>query len=184
MKKLLLIGMTLMMMNSCVKHPEIYNKLTEEEAAAIPYQLGQIVDFLDQNSETLTFQVTRDITYPYNEEQYHNAIYGEVSTPSYYYCYARTVVLTCVQGSKQLCFTVLPQKEFIFSFVGFGSDLKLNGYLSPNDTYQIYDTEHIQVHHEILYSHYTDELLYDWYYSEELGLLNFKKGDFSITRIL
>ena len=39
------------------------------------------------------------------------------------------------------------------------------------------------VHHEILYSQYTGELIYDWYYSEELGLLYFKKGDFSLTRI-
>lgn len=186
MKKYILIGMVLMMMCSCVKHPDIYIKLSKEEAAAIPYQLGQTVSFLDQNGDTLGFQVTRDETYPYNGELYYNATCDEVDMQPgkySYYCYARTVVMTCDQHGKQLCFTVLPKKEFVFFFVGFGSNLELNGYLSSNGSYEINNTNSIQVHHEILYSHYTEELLYDWYYSEEFGLLYFQKGDFSLTRI-
>ena len=78
MKKYILIGMVLMMMCSCVKHPDIYIKLSKEEAAAIPYQLGQTVSFLDQNGDTLGFQVTRDETYPYNGELYYNATWPEL----------------------------------------------------------------------------------------------------------
>lgn len=188
MKKLILISMALIALSSCVKHPVIYPKLSEEEAAAIPYQMGQTVKFLDQNGDILTFQVIRDETYLYNGEQYYNAIYGgdvmhPAPYPYSYYCYARTVVLACDQRGKQLCFTILPKKEFIFAFVSFGSDLELNGYLSANSSYVINNADYEEVYHEFLYNQETDELLYDWYYSEEFGLLSFTKGSFSLTWI-
>ena len=178
--------MILLIASSCVKHPNIIVKISEEDAAAIPYQMGQTVKFLDQNGETLTFRVIRDVTYPYNEEQLNNAIFGgDVMHPAKYSynCYARTVVLTCDQGGKQLGFTILPKKEFVFSFVTVGSNFNLNGYLIPNDSFVINGTDYADVHHEILYSQYTDGLIYDWYYNEEFGLLYFKKGDISLTKI-
>lgn len=188
MKKLLFLCMTLLTLSSCVKHAQIYVKLSNEDAAAIPYQLGQTVRFLDQNGDTLTFQVERDVTYPYNEDQYGNAIWGgdviypdPLMYPDHIYCYARTVVLRDEQpNGKQLGFTVRPEKDFSF-FCSDGTNLDMS--LLSNGSCTINDTDYEQVHHEILYSHYTGELLYDWYYSEELGLLYFKKGDFSITRI-
>ena len=186
MKKFILIGIAILMMSSCVKHPDIYVKLTEEDSAAIPYQEGQTVQFLDQNGDTLTFRVVRDVTYPYNEEQLTNAIFGgDVMHPAKYSynCYARTVVLSCNQGGKQLGFTILPKKEFVFSFVTVGSNFNLNGYLLPNGPFSINGTNYAGAHHEILYSQFSGELIYDWYYNEEFGLLYFQKGDFSLTRI-
>ena len=183
MKKLVIIGIILLLASSCVKHPNIILKISEEEAAAIPYELGQTVKFLNQDGDTLSFQVLRDQTYPYNGEQYYNAIFGgDVYHPSRYYCYARTVVLDREEGGI-LGFTILPQKEFYFFYFVNGSNFELNCHLSPNSSYQINNTNYEQVHHEILCSQDSDETLYDWYYSEELGLLYFKKGNFSLTRI-
>ena len=187
MKKILIMSMTLVIMSACVKHPEIIGILTEEVAVTIPYEMGQTVRFLDQNGDTLTYQVTRDVTYPYNWEQYYNAINGaDVMHPAHYSieCYARTVNLTREQSFNQrLCFTVRPEKEFSF-FFSFGEDeLDLDMILLADGSYSIDGIDYEHVHHEILYSQFTGELLYDWYYSEELGLLYFKKGDFSLTRI-
>ena len=186
MKKLLIMSMMLMIMSACVKHPDIYVKLSEEDAAAIPYEMGQTVKFLDQNGDTVTYQVTRDETYPYNYEQYINAIHGgDVMhpAPQATECYARTVILYEQSYANHLSFTVKPGKEFAFYFISNAGELNLDMNLSSTSTYTINGIDYEHVHHEILYSHYTGELLYDWYYNEELGLLSFQKGDFSLTRI-
>lgn len=187
MKKLLMIGMTLFMMSSCIKHANIYMLLSDEDAAAIPYEMGQTVKFLDQNGDTISFQVTRDVTYPYNGEQYINALNGgDVMHPAHHSieCYARTVNLTEGQSyANRLCFTVRPEKEFSFCF-GYGENgINLDMYLPSNSSYTINGIDYERVHHEILYSQFTGELIYDWYYNEEFGLLYFQKGDFSLTRI-
>lgn len=58
MKKFVIIGIILLLASSCVKHPNIILKISEEEAAAIPYEMGQTVKFLNQDGDTLTFQVS------------------------------------------------------------------------------------------------------------------------------
>lgn len=181
-----MIGLTLLMMSACVKHPDIYMLLSDEDAAAIPYEQGQTVKFLDQNGDTVTYQVERDETYPYNYEQYNNALYGgDVMnpTPHSVECYARTVNLREQSNANQLSFTVKPGKEFSFCFLSSEGELNLDMYLPSNDSYTNDVDSYEHVHHEILYSQYTGELLYDWYYNEESGLIYFKKGDFSLTRI-
>lgn len=183
MKKIWTIGMMLLLMSSCVKHANIYLKLSDEDAAAIPYREGQTVKFLNQDGDTLSYQLVRDEIYPYNGEQYINAIIGgDVMHPAPHSteCYARTVILICEEwNGKRLCFTARPEKEF--SFYSDGLDLNIS--LLPNGPCTINGIDYEHVHHEILYSQYTGELLYDWYYNEEFGLLSFTKGDFSITRI-
>lgn len=190
MKKIMMIGMTLLLMSSCVKHANPYLKLSDADAAAIPYQMGETVKFLDQNGDTVTYEVIRDETYPYNYEQYNTAIAGgDVMHPAplSIECYARTVTLYEQSYANHLSFTVKPGKEFSFHFISSNEvlmgGLNLDMYLPSNNTYTIDGIEYEQVHHEILYSHYTGELLYDWYYSESLGLLYFKKGEVSLTRI-
>ena len=179
--------MMLLMMSACVKHPDIFVKLSDADAAAIPYEMGQTVKFLNQNGDTITYQVTRDVTYPYNGDQYINAINGgDVMHPAHYSieCYARTVNLTYGQSLvNRLCFTVKPGKEFSFCFGGGINTLDLDMSLLTNGSCTVNGIDYEQVHHEILYSQYTGELIYNWYYNEELGLLYFKKGDFSLTRI-
>ena len=186
MKKIWTIGMMLLLMSSCVKHADIYLKLSEEDAAAIPYREGQTVKFLDQNGDTVTYEVTRDEIYPYNGEQYINAIHGgDVMHPAPHSteCYARTVILYEQSYANHMCFTVKPGKEFSLYFISNEGELNLDMYLPSVSSYTINGIDYEHVHHEILYSQFTGELLYDWYYSEELGLLYFKKGDFSLTRI-
>ena len=80
MEKLLSICMMIVMATSCVKHPTIILKVSDEESTAIPYQMGQNVKFVDQNGDTLTYKVTRDITYPYSGEQSYYAIRSEEHT--------------------------------------------------------------------------------------------------------
>ena len=120
MKKIWTIGMMLLLMSSCVKHADIYLKLSEEDAAAIPYREGQTVKFLNQDGDTVTYEVTREDTYPYNYEQYNNAIHGgDVMHPAPHSteCYARTVILYEQSYANHMCFTVKPGKEFSFYFI-------------------------------------------------------------------
>ena len=188
MKKIIImIGMMLFLMSSCIKHANLYVKLSDDDAAAIPYQMGQTVKFLNQNADTVTYTVMRDVIYPYNDEQYINALGGgDVMHPAYHSieCYARTVSL--IQGqsfANRLCFTVMPGKEFSFCF-GYGDNgINLDMSLLANGPCSINGIDYEHVHHEILYSQFTGELIYDWYYNEEFGLLYFQKGDFSLTRI-
>ena len=163
MKKLLIFCITLIMMSSCVKHANIYMKLTNEDAAAIPYPMDQTVDFVDQSGDTLTYKVTYDVTYPYDIDRYYNRL-GPDDKPYYddYSCYARTVILDCDWNGSSLGFTILPEKEIYFYF---GTDIDLN------------------VLHGILYSQYTGELIYEWAYNEEYGLLQIKYYDKSLTRV-
>ena len=177
MKKIWTIGMMLLLMSSCVKHANIYLKLSEEDAAAIPYREGQTVKFLNQDGDTVTYEVTRDEIYPYNGEQYINAIHGgDVMHPAPHSteCYARTVILYEQSYANHMCFTVKPGKEFSFYFISNEGELNLDMYLPSVSSYTINGIDYEHVHHE---------LLYDWYYNEEFGLLSFTKGDFSITRI-
>ena len=49
-------------MASCVKEPRIYRILSDEEAAVVPYQMGQTAKFLNENGDTLCFTVVHDTT--------------------------------------------------------------------------------------------------------------------------
>ena len=57
----------LALLASCMKEPQIHRRLTDEEAAAIPYHLGQTVNFVNQNDDTLTYTVVFDTTCLDNE---------------------------------------------------------------------------------------------------------------------
>ena len=182
MKKTIMICMALIALCSCSKNVELL-PLPEEDAAAIPYQMGQTVKFLNQDNDTIVFQVVIDFTHPSDGyDYYHN--YGADSI--YFgmprdYCYARTVDLACDTYPFFISFTVLPEKELYFNWhheLVISCDLP-----SSDETFSINGITHERVHHERLYNQYTGELLYDWYYNEEFGLLYFEKGGFSLTRI-
>ena len=182
MKKTIMICMALIALCSCSKNVELL-PLPEEDAAAIPYQMGQTVKFLTHDNDTVVFQVVIDFTHPSDGyDYYHN--YGADSI--YFgmprdYCYARTVDLACDTYPFFISFTILPEKEMYFNWhheLVISCDLP-----SSDETFSINGITHERVHHERLYNQYTGELLYDWYYNEEFGLLYFEKGGFSLTRI-
>ena len=178
MKKLLIFCATLILMSSCIEHARIYVKLTDEDAAAIPYQIGQAVDFLDQNGDTLTYIVTYDETYPYDQDRYHypakTSIYEE------YYSYARTVILECEKTGKRLGFTIRPEKELAFYF---DNEFDLYGSLQTNAPFTVEGIDYEHVHHQILYDSSNGQLIYDWYYNEEYGLIYIKYYDQLLKRV-
>jgi hypothetical protein len=147
--------------------------------------MGQTVKFLNEDNDTLVFQVVRDEMYPSHTHTFDETDYGmETITVNYYY--VRDVDLADVSGNIKLSFSISnydnsPEKELNFRWNGnfvLGCELS-----SSNETISIEDHLYEHAHHERLYNQYTGEMLYDWYYSEEFGLLYFKKGDFSLTRI-
>lgn len=183
MKKLLIICTTLIMMSSCIEHAHIYRKLSDEDAAAIPYQLGQRVDFLNQDGDTLTYEAVFDDTYPYDQDRFFSRTHEGIGTipKDDYYCYARTVILECEQNNHSLGFTICPDKELIFYY---GYDIDLGGSLwSYQPSASLNGYNYSNVHHEILYSQYTGQLIYDWYYNEAFGLLFIQYYDQSLTLI-
>lgn len=183
MKKILIICTTLIMMSSCIEHAHIYRKLSNEDAAAVPYQMGQKVDFVNQDGDTLTYEVIFDDTYPYDQDRYYLRTHegtGKIPKDDYY-CYARTVILECEQNSHSLGFTILPDKELVFYY---GYDIDFEGSLQSYQPHVSIDgINYTNVHHEILYSQYTGQLIYDWYYNEAFGLLFVQYNDQSLTRI-
>ena len=183
MKKIIVICMVLLAISSCKKGND-YVPLSEEDAAAIPYQMGQTVKFITKDNNSVVFQVVGDQIHPSDGyDYYHN--YGSDSL--YYgmpqdYCYARTVDLACDTYPFFISFTILPGKELYFNW---NNELVISCDLPASDeTVSINGITHEHVHHERLYNQFSGEMLYDWYYSEEYGLLYFQKGDFTLTRIL
>jgi hypothetical protein len=152
--------------------------LSNEDAAAIPYQMDQKVSFVNQNGDTLAYQVVYDETYPYDADRYYS--YESKMQPRQdYFCYARTVILECAETGERLGFTVCPQKELS---VYYGNEIDMNGsLLQAADSYTLDGIEYEHVLQQILYSQYTGELIYNWYYNEEFGLIYFKYYDQSLT---
>ncbi|MBR3699253.1 MAG: hypothetical protein IKM85_07000 [Bacteroidales bacterium] len=96
MKKVIYFCTMLFMMGSCVQYPDIFMLLSNEDAAAIPYQMDQKVSFVNQNGDTLAYQVVYDETYPYDADRYYS--YESKMQPRQdYFCYARTVILECAE---------------------------------------------------------------------------------------
>ena len=117
MKKIIVICMVLLAFSSCKKESN-YVPLSEEDAAAIPYQMGQTMKFITKDNNSVVFQVIGDQIHPSDGyDYYHN--YGSDSL--YYgmpqdYCYARTVDLACDTYPFFISFTILPGKELYFNW--------------------------------------------------------------------
>lgn len=178
MKKVIYFCTMLLMMGSCVQYPDIFLRLSDEDAAAIPYQMDQKVSFVNQDGDTLTYQVVYDETYPYDADRYYS-FESKMQPRQDYFCYARTVILECAETGERLGFTVCPQKELS---VYYGNEIDMNGsLLQAADSYTLDGIEYEHVLQQILYSQYTGELIYNWYYNEEFGLIYFKYYDQSLT---
>ena len=188
-------------MASCVKEPQIYRRLTEEEAAIVPYQMGQTIRMLNQDNDTLYFTVVHDTTFVSNDRydpRYNPS--GKMSIEPRPYFYAREVVLQSPpEDSCLLRYIVVPDKEvsvsyekrrlsqdnhgdFYYWHAIMGRTLPLNDL--PPTTFTIGATTYENVHvDQGSYMADTTNISYAWYYSEQLGLLAAKHGDNSLTLI-
>ena len=197
MKKHFLICIALVaIMASCVKEPDIFRRLTPEDAVAIPYRMGEKVKMLDQDGQTLNFVVVSDTTgIAYNYEENFYRPQTRVIVPTNPDFYMREVVLQESSGT-----TILRCK------VGYDKVIKVslethpegswNGYWQPlaggtlglnqlsTQTVTIDGT----VYDNVYYEEHTIEtdsidIPYYCYYSEEYGLIAMKYGDNSLQRI-
>ena len=195
-------------MASCVKEPQIYRRLTDEEAAIVPYQMGQTIRMLNQDSDTLCFTVVHDTTYVaynYDDSRYHP--YGKMSIEPRPYFYAHEVVLQSPpEDSCLLRCIVAPEKvvtvtyekfrlfqeyeelrlsqdrDFYYWHTLLGRTLPLNDLATT--TFTIGETTYEDVHvDQGSYMADTTMISYAWYYSEQLGLLAAKHGEYSLTLI-
>lgn len=180
MKKVIYFCTMLLMMSSCVQYPDIFLLLSDEDAAAIPYQMDQNVSFINQHGDTLVYQVVYDETYPYDYDRYFSYT-SRMQPRQDYFCFARTVVLECEKTGGRMGFTIRPQKDLLFYY---GDEMDLNGsLLQATGSYTLNGADYEQVYHQILYSQHTGELIYDWYYNEAFGLIYFKYYDQSLTLV-
>ena len=188
-------------MASCVKEPQIYRRLTEEEAAIVPYQMGQTIRMLNQDNDTLCFTVVHDTTFVSNDRydpRYNPSEKMSIEPRPYFY--AREVVLQSPpEDSCLLRYIVVPDKEVSVSYekrrldhdnhgnsyywhVIMGRTLPLNDL--PTTTFTIGATTYENVHvDQGSYMADTTMVSYAWYYSEQIGLLAAKHGEYSLTLI-
>ena len=55
-----------LLMSSCLEEPGIYRLLPDEDAAAIPYRVGDQLSMINQDGDTINFIVTYDETEVYD----------------------------------------------------------------------------------------------------------------------
>ena len=186
-------------MASCVKEPQIYRRLTDEEAAIVPYQMGQTVNFVDENGDTLCLTVVHDTTfvaYNYYDSRYYNPS-AKMSIEPRPYFYAREVVLQsppedscllrCLVAPDKVV-TVSLEKRSLYEDDYYYWNGILCRTLPLNDlattTFTIGETTYENVHvDQGSYMVGTTNMFYAWYYSETEGLLSAKHGEHSLTLI-
>ena len=170
-------------MASCVPEPTILRRLPAEDAAAIPYQKGQMLDFVNENGDTLTFTVTYDETEPFSEDYWGYPNDAKMSITRQPWCYARTVLLHCYSDTtdSRLMFTVIPEKYFYFewNYELTIADIDLIG---ATETITVDSVTYENVHVDS-YTNPTGEYFHRWYYSEEVGLIAVKNQKHSLTLV-
>jgi len=185
MKRYLIFSIVLVALVSCVKEPTIYLRLPEEDAAAIPYQKGQTLNFVNQDGDTLLYVVTYDETQPFSEDSWGFYYYDDSKTSIIRqpWCYARTVQLRYYSDSAddRMLFTVIPDRYLYFQDYGMSIpnyDLK-----GATETVEVNGITYENVHVSSYHHPYNDELDFLWYFSEEVGLIAVKNKNHSLTLI-
>ena len=202
MKKHLIFCIALaVVMASCVKEPQIYRLLSDEEAAVVPYRMGQSLKMRNQDGDTLCLTVVHDTTFlACNYYEYHGAYNGKTSIEPQPYFYMREVVLQGLpEDSCLFRFQVGPKKVISISFEkrryihnAYGDNYYWNTIFEqvldlleiPTTTFTLGDTEYENVHFtEGTYWFDTALVSYSIHYSETYGLLSAKGRNYSLTLI-
>ena len=180
MKRLLIYCFfILFFMNSCLEEPDIYLLLPEEDAAAIPYKVGDELSMVNQDGDTIRFIVTYDEMEVYNG--YDGWLYADDTKFDFEpgpWCYCRRVQLRSYASNIRLAFSVLPQKAFDFQWDSWGFGCHLNG---ETQTFTIDDVSYDHVYFRQELNNETGDPIYQWYYSETDGLLCVKHNGNSLT---
>ena len=169
-------------MASCVKEPSILRRLTAEDAAAIPYHIGQTVNFMDENGDTLNFTVTYDKTKPFSEDFWESPYDAKMSIIRQPWCYSRTVGLRRDSDSNnpELIFTVIPEKFLYFNWnYEMGITLPYIDLKGETETVDVNGVTYEDVH----VSSSSGDYWHLWYYSDEVGLIAVKNERHSLTLI-
>ncbi len=187
-------------MASCVKEPQIYRRLTDEEAAIVPYRMGESIRMIDQDGDTMSFTMVHDTTYvAYNYDDSRYYPYGKMSIEPRPYFYAREVVLQSPpEDSCLLRCIVAPEKvvtvtyeklclfkdrDFYYWHTILGRTLPL-GEL-PTKSITIGGTTFDNVYYDEGSNTWNDGgSSWAWYYSEQYGLLSAKYGGNTLTLLL
>ena len=187
MKKHLIFCIALVaLMTSCVKEPTILRRLTAEDAAAIPYHTGQTVNFMDENGDTLSFNVIYDETKLFSEDYWEYPYDAKMSITRQPWCYARTVVLRLNSDSikHELIFTVIPDKYLYFNWnYEMGITLPYINLKDETETVEMNGVTYENVLVNQYYNTQTSELWHLWYYNEQFGLIAVKNREHSLTLI-
>lgn len=201
MKKRLIICLALVaVMVSCVKEPKIYRRLSPDEAAIVPYRMGDSIRMLNQNGDTLCFAVVRDTTYlaSYFDEDYEDFyyFYSGKKIPDRPYYYMRNVVLNGCFNDSCNCrfrFRVIPGMKVIINYEEFipgGTDYQGNPCnfwnivwersLSLDDLPTMNFTINGTTYQDVYYTEWTnadDTSSWAYYYSKQYGLIAVKLND-------
>ena len=172
------------LMASCVKEPTIYLRLPDEDAVAIPYQKGQMLNFVNQNGDTLLYIVTYDETKPFSEDYWDYSDDSKTSIIQQPWCYARTVQLRCYSDSTntRMMFTVIPNKYLYFLW-NHEMILPYINLKETTETVEVNGVTYDNVHVSQYYDPQTGELRHLWYYSEEVGLIAVKNERHSLMLV-
>ncbi len=190
------------LMTACVEEPMIYRLLTDEEAATVPYHIGESIKMLDQDGDTLCLTVVRDTTYlSYDYYSFQYAPNAKMSIEPRPYFYKREVVLRgSPEDSCLLRCNVAPEKVVSISYEKYALSNNYNGdYLCcrtilnhtlrlgelPASTLSLGEVDYENVYvAKGEYKSDTATISYAWHYSEAYGLLSVKEGNKSLMRIL
>lgn len=181
-KQLLYCIVLVAVLASCTKEPTIYRLLPAEDAAAIPYHLGDTVKMSNENNDTVIFLVTYDSIEPIMEEYIWSYVYdSKTSVVPSPYCYGRIVQLRSYADNTRMKFVVMPEKRFYYLWDhSLDISCQLNG---ETETVNINNITYENVYLRQECDATTGDVLSQWYYNEEVGLIAVKNKDHSLVRI-
>lgn len=109
-KQILTLLFLTALLSSCVEDPTILRKLSDEDATVIPYKTDDMIKFIDNENDTLTFKVVDDdICKQYEPHGNHSFYYAGEG------CYTRVVTLYGEFNQAEMRLTAMPDKKLSIS---------------------------------------------------------------------